>query len=101
MFVPTQSAPVSDDQPLDVTKPTTIGGKKKKVAKRKTSPSKVTTQKRSTVSGSSRMESNIDILTDSGHPITPPVHSSELPFGALISLAHTYEESPHNPPSSS
>lgn len=100
-FVPTQSSPVSVDHPLDVNKPASSGGKKKKMTKRKTSHSKSPIKKRYESNGSSRNESHIDIPTDSDQPITPPGHSFEVPFIVSIPLAHTHEEYPQNPPSSS
>ena len=63
-------------------KPVLAGGKKEKAAKRKTSPNKAKTKKRTKVDDSSQMETLNDISTDSGHHLTPPVHSSEVPFGA-------------------
>lgn len=101
MYNPTQSTLVSIEPTSIVAKPVSTGWMKKKVAKRKTYPSKPKAKKIAKFDTSSQKESIKDFPKDSGHPLTPPDHSSEVPFGVLKPLAHTHVESPHNPPSHS
>ena len=69
------------------------------MAKQKTSPSNALVKKRIKFSGSSQKESYVDIPSDSGHHLIPPIHSFEVPFG--VSKTHsapTHRESAHELP---
>ena len=101
VYSPTKSTLVTIDPTSDVAKPVSTVVKKKKVAKRKTSMSKPKAKQRAKVGSSSQHESIKDISTDSRHSLTPPAHSFGVPFGVSKTVAHTHEESPHNPPSPS
>ncbi|XP_023760003.1 vegetative cell wall protein gp1-like [Lactuca sativa] len=101
VFDPTQPAPVSIEPTPEEAIPTESGPKVKQPSKRKASPSKPKAKKKPKVSAPSQQEGTHDIPTDSGRPLTPPAHSSEVPLNVSSSQAHTHGESKHIPPSPS
>lgn len=100
VYSPIRYSPVSDDKPSDVNKPITTDGRKKKMAKRNASLSKVKAKKGTKANGFSQQETYSAIQSKSGSKPTPPVHSSEVRFRVSISHAHSHGESTHNLPPS-